>query len=236
MRATIVSKQIKRTSRETQNTNRENKISSRFSWWYNLSERFSFFLVVFTLILAIATVGLWIATRDLVNDAKESSITNLRAWVGPTNASMNIKPSKSQPVEISIEYQNTGKEPAISFMHTVELSTVPSKSFFPQISDDSNDDVGKGYGWVLSCDHSKERAGPVVYPTSGTNSYKLNATLDQELIDDSVISGNKIILFQGCFAYKTTSKIHHSLFCYYYKSGVTNIASLDICPSGQVAD
>lgn len=236
MRATIVSKQIKQTSRETQNANRENKIPSRFSWGDNLSERFSFFLVVFTLILAIATVGLWIATRDLVNDAKESSITNLRAWLGPTNASMNSEPGKSQPIEIVVEYQNTGKEPATNFMHTLELSTIPAKNFFPQVPDGNDDVVGSASGWVVSCDPSKQTAGPVVFPTSGVNSYRLNATLDKKLIDDSVISGDKVIVLQGCFAYKTTGKIHHSLFCYYYKSGVTKMANLDICPSGQYAN
>lgn len=232
----IVSKQIKQTSRETENPHRENKISSRSSWWDNPSEKFSFFLMVFTFILAIATVGLWIATRDLVNDAKKSSITNLRAWLGPTNASMNSDLGKSQPIEIVVEYQNTGKEPATNFMHTIELSAIPSKTFFPQIPDNGDDIIGGGYGWVVSCDPSKQSAGPVVFPSSGVNSYRLNAILDKKLIDDSVISGDKVIVLQGCFAYKTTGKIHHSLFCYYYKSGVTKIANLDICPSGQYAD
>lgn len=177
------------------------------------------------------------AAASSVLIARDEFAATQRAWVGPTNVSMNAIPGKSKRIEITIEYQNTGREPAMNFVHTLEQSAPAGKDFFPPIAN-GNDAVVRGYAWKVACDPSKEITGPVVFPTSGVNVYRAYDTLDQKLVNGDVISGNNIIMFQGCFAYKSpvTGEIHNSLFCYYYKSGVTKITNLDICPSGHHAN
>jgi hypothetical protein len=65
-------------------------------------------LAIFTIVLAFATVFLWVATRDLANEAAESSRRELRAYVGVSPP----KFGKTDPDEVSILVENGGKTPA----------------------------------------------------------------------------------------------------------------------------
>ena len=56
------------------------------------------------------------------------------------------------------------------------------------------------------------------------------------MIDDDVMSGKKIILLSGCFAYQTGGAVHHSAYCYFYQNGRVDFSHLAICQSGNYAD
>ena len=65
-------------------------------------------LVSFTIMLAFATLALWVATRDLANDAAQSSKNALRAYV----AVHHPKFGKPDPDSITIVAENAGQTPA----------------------------------------------------------------------------------------------------------------------------
>lgn len=159
-------------------------------------------------------------------------ISNQRALVGPTNASMASEPTKSKDAEVAIEYRDFGKEPATNFTYTADMFIAPENFFTSTLNGEANNRITSQ---MLACMKSQTSEGNIVYPTM-TNGYNLYVTLDKKWIADSVITGDKIILAQGCFIYKTMGKIHHSYFCYFFKNGSTKPANLNICPIGQYAN
>jgi hypothetical protein len=79
-------------------------------------------------------------------------------------------------------------------------------------------------------------SGQVVYPSTGFSQYTLGAKSDKTLVDDLIVSGEKVVVMQGCFLYATGQTVHHSFFCFFYKNKFTRISNLNICPSGHYAD
>jgi hypothetical protein len=84
-----------------------------------------FWLVVFTCLLFVATLLLWIATRSLVVDARETSRKQLRAY-------LSLKPSNmvfigDVPLEIDLIIKNHGQTPAsrVVFQNAVHFPEYP---------------------------------------------------------------------------------------------------------------
>ncbi len=154
-----------------------------------------------------------------------------RAWVGPRDARLESKPVAAKKNKAIVEYQNTGKEPAVGFVYTA----------FPFVVTAAEDTSGASAKTMLEnmqkCINTQPAmlAG-VVFPTSGFNAGNLTTSIDETLIDQDVVDGNKIIVMQGCFAYQTGNITHHSAFCFFYKADQTDIAHLNICRSGNYAD
>jgi hypothetical protein len=65
-------------------------------------------LAVFTIVLAFSTIFLWVATRDLANEAAKASKVELRAYV----AINHPKFGKADPDTVSIGVENGGQTPA----------------------------------------------------------------------------------------------------------------------------
>jgi hypothetical protein len=59
------------------------------------------------------------ATKQSENSDK-TLVQTQRAWVGPINASIASEPAIGKPVEITIQYQNSGRELALGFIYSVE--------------------------------------------------------------------------------------------------------------------
>jgi hypothetical protein len=68
-------------------------------------------LASFTIMLALSTIFLWIATRDLVREAKGTSERELRAYLGVENVSLKLLQVGEKP-EITIVVRNFGQTPA----------------------------------------------------------------------------------------------------------------------------
>ena len=65
-------------------------------------------LTIFTIVLAVSTILLWVATRDLANEAARSSRLELRTYVGAGHP----KFGKPDPTEVTIDVENGGRTPA----------------------------------------------------------------------------------------------------------------------------
>jgi hypothetical protein len=130
-----------------------------------------------------------------------------------------------------VEYQNTGREPALSFVfHAAPLVA--------SLSEDAEGKLaGKMTDYLQKCISTPARAlAGVVFPTSGFSASQLSSEVDGKLIDEGVVAGEKILVVQGCFAYQTGNITRHSAFCFFYRADQTDIAHLNVCLSGNYAD
>ena len=174
------------------------------------------------------------ATKQSENSDK-SLIQAQRAWAGPRNASFAAEPTVGKPVEIAIDYQNSGHEPAVGFVYFTEPFLIS------QAEGNNGVAIAKIQNYMQSCQATKEwQGGSVIYPTVssgfGGGGYSLTLKSKDDLIDDDVVKGDNVVIVQGCFLYRTFATARHSYFCYFYKQGMTKIQSLNICPSGHYAD
>jgi hypothetical protein len=166
-------------------------------------------------------------------NSERTLIQTQRAWVGPRNVAFLADPAIGKAIEINIEYQNSGREPATSFRYFTE-------PFAMEPSDDANGALaGKINNYMKACRNNKEwQGGSVVYPmaTAIGPGYNLFVKSNEDFVDEAIVRGDKIIVVQGCFWYTTIELPKHTYFCYFYKHGVTKIQNLNICASGHDAD
>jgi hypothetical protein len=123
-----------------------------FGWWRNPSDRFAALIALFTAGLFAATLGLWLATNDLVLDAKEASERQLRAYVGISAAT----PIHVEATRISITMDNFGQTPAnsVKFFSNWEFlpkgANLPADFDFPEIDacpENKNEMLSNGPIW-----------------------------------------------------------------------------------------
>jgi hypothetical protein len=179
-----------------------------------------------------ATVAAAAATKQSENSDK-ALVQAQRAWVGPRNASIAADPAIGKPVEITIEYQNSGREPATGFFYFVEpFGMLPAEEADGTLA-------VKIHSYMKACQDTKEwPGGSVVYPSSSGfgGGYTLSIKTTDNFIEEAMINGEKTIIVQGCFVYKTLEAPKHSYFCYFYRQGFTKIQNLNICLAGHDAN
>jgi hypothetical protein len=171
-----------------------------------------------------------VAMGEAATVSRDNMIAANRAWVGPSNASFAAEPSVGKAVDVTISYQNTGREPALNFINfSRPLAGTPE--------DEKTTIVELITNYLEACKSYQEwNGGSVVYPSTGFSSYNLSLKIPDDLTDDAVIKGDKLIYLQGCFLYRSFGLPRHSYFCYFYKQGFTKIGNLNICNSGHYAD
>jgi hypothetical protein len=171
-----------------------------------------------------------IATKQ-AEASERAAVQAQRAWVGPQNASFATEPVAGKPVDITLTYQNTGRQPALGFTYLVEV--------FAVTTDEDQRGVASGRmarGLQQCKSTEKWSGGSVIYPSTGSGNYTLFVKSKDDFVDDAVVKGNKMVVVQGCFLYRTFERPHHSYFCYFFKGGQTKIQNLNICNSGHDAD
>jgi hypothetical protein len=166
------------------------------------------------------------ATRDNIKAAQ-------RAWVGPRNLKSDKAPVLNQPLNVILEYQNTGRDPATDAVKDIDVFT----------GTDADDKSGlipnKINDFISSCKIMwKPLSANVVYPSGGWlgTPYELTKVVDGQLIDEEIVAGTKNIYATGCIVYKTFESIHRSWFCFFYKNGKVKPENWAICEIGNGAD
>lgn len=172
------------------------------------------------------------ALADNAKVAHDNMIASERAWVGPTNASIDGAIQVGKELGINIEYANTGKEPANNFVPSIDGFTITSEE------DTGGKTVQRLFTYFQKCQIEAPSivAGQVVFPTTGFTRYNYNSKIPAESIDQDFIDGKKTLIVQGCFVYVSFSVIRHTYFCFFYKSNVTKQSNLNICQIGHYAD
>jgi hypothetical protein len=172
------------------------------------------------------------AAIDSAKTAQENMVASQRAWVGPRNAKSATGPELEKNLDIVVEYQNTGREPALETIVDSELFVATKEE------DDSGAVTNRVNDFTAKCrikwDPTKKG---VVFPSGNTSSaYELTRTLDADEIDQEVLDGSKTIILDGCFVYKSAGGIRRSSFCYFFTSKKTKPTNWGICAVGNDAD
>jgi hypothetical protein len=169
-------------------------------------------------------------------DISAKAVTSAsRAWLGPLTATINSV-QKDKGLEGIVQYQNTGREPAIDVFQSVFGKTYPLESW-------KNEEAAKDIGALASGCLAITDVGhglQVVYPNTGFSAYQIHFDTSKApgivIVDDDMIAGKTIFKVQGCFVYRTIETIHHSAFCYFYQGNYTSLPNLNICNVGNAAD
>ena len=182
-------------------------------------------IVAVTIVALFALGSDWIFYRQLTQLRAEQ-----RAWLGPQYARSDRPPSFGKAFEVSVSYQNTGKEPA----GDVVSETAPFAVALDQATSATVDRKIKD-----AADHCLALApgagAKVVYPGTAAAD-RTPISVRRELIDWEFLYGVKILVVPGCYAYKSGGTTHHSAFCFFYQHGFSNPNNWPLCQAGNYAD
>jgi len=172
------------------------------------------------------------ALADSATTAHDNMILAERAWVGPTNASFGTEPAIGKPIEITVTYQNSGRQPALNFLPLMDAFAVSDQEDKAGVTDQ------RTRAGIQNCINTKQWAGgSVAFPSTGFSNFSFFTKTKDDFVDDTILKGTKTVVVQGCFLYRTFDAPHHSYFCFFYKGGgVTRIQNLNICSGGHAAD
>jgi hypothetical protein len=182
---------------------------------------------------AVATVRAADAATRQSENSDRAIVQAQRAWVGPLVASFAAEPSIGKAIEITVNYQNSGHEPAIGFVYSIE-------PFGADVADDKSGVAdARIQNYLAACKNTLEwRGGSVVYPSTGGfgGGYAMNSKTKDDFVTEGMIKGDTLIVVQGCFLYQTFETPKHSYFCYFYRQGMTKFQNLNICIAGHSAN
>jgi hypothetical protein len=154
-----------------------------------------------------------------------------RAWVGPTIAKVVGTPEIGKPLKISIQYANSGREPALNFIYAADVLAATA-------ADEANGALtAKVNAAFRGCKEATTlRAGQVVFPTVANTANTLSVTTNDKFVDQAIIDGETTIVIDGCLVYKSFDVIRHSYFCYFYNNKTPTPDGLNFCENGAGAD
>jgi hypothetical protein len=165
------------------------------------------------------------------NNSDRALILAQRAWVGPTIAAIEAAPEIGKPLKISIQYANSGREPALNFIYAGDV-------FAATAADEANGVItAKVNAAFKGCAAATTlRSGQVVFPTVANTTNNLGLTTNDEFVDQAIMDGEKTIIVDGCFVYKSFDVIRHSYFCFFFNNKKTKREGLNYCENGAGAD
>lgn len=185
--------------------------------WYVSSERgknrFNV-IALFLSALALAGAG-WSAVESSLQVAASQEANRMnaesgRAWLGPVDASFDKTPVIGSPLKITVNYQNSGHEPATGIVTDIESFVY---KVIPAIDAVFADTINSYDASCKTVQPSPE--GRVAMPTGQASLlYKVTKTLDSSLIDNTIKSGTKSFTIYGCISYTASNKTRHSYYCF----------------------
>lgn len=182
---------------------------------------------------AIATillvgVGIWgvVETRHALELSE-------RAWVAVVGGVVTEQPTAGQPMHLAVTYANSGKEPATDLSFASDSGSITKPL--------NNDFTGVAVRPNATCKGLKPtREGGTVVPGSinmrGSDSARGNNPV---MLTDAIVKGDIYYYTQGCFAYHTFGRTHHSAFCYLFltdSSKPWQQTRVTACPIGNTVD
>jgi len=139
-------------------------------------------LTIVTLLLFLATLGLYQATRDLVHDADHNARRQLRAYVNVTQSELEML-GPEKPGKITVWIKNSGQTPAYKLQYSMNIfvGPYPLKETVPIKQGEATSILGPSVEVLL---------GPA----------ELGATLTQDQVKE-VYSGRMAVYAQGIVRY-----------------------------------
>lgn len=136
--------------------------------------------------------------------------------------SLSAEPKIGKFIAITIEYENTGHEPALNFDFII----------IPHVKTDAEaaaDDLRTVFDTCKAMPDSDR--GSVVFPGLAGRIERpdYGTVIPDGLIDAAVEKGQSTLDISGCFTYQTFGTVHHTSFCYWYRKGATDFRNLRVC-------
>ncbi len=166
--------------------------------------------------------------RDSNDTARQTLVEGSRAWIGPDGGS-SPEPSLGSDLTMSVSFRNTGKTPAFNVFYVAKPLTFTKQQ-------------ASGNGAQIleiesRCNTETGLANlGVAYPGTGANAYSMRTRFDKSMIDQKVLDGDRDLVVVGCFFYKTFEVVHHTNFCFYFRSKLVPAGNWSFCEVGNDAD
>jgi hypothetical protein len=175
--------------------------------------------------------------------AHDNIVADHRAWVGPLVQTIE-KPTINQPIVYSMQYGNSGKQPALLVTGGVfKIYTIEQWN-----SGEAGGDIQMARDSCFSLKDKFTSASTVAFPTSGFGGYTFNAKSpgsgpNKIVVDQDMLDGKKIIAFLACFRYMAYDIVRHTTTCGFYQADLNsgtgpspNTVPLNFCVGGNDAD
>lgn len=162
------------------------------------------------------------AANESAKTTRDAYVASQRAWVGPSNAKIDGEIAIGKALKIVVDYLNTGREPALNFIYTIDALT-------STLDDEKNGiTMAKINAAFTACRESQViNGGSVVFPSTGginPSGQAVTITTNDSFVDQDIVDGNNIAVVDGCFVYKSIGIVRHSYFCYFYRAKQSQVA------------
>ncbi len=209
-------------------------------WWFQQTDpvaKFTGWVAIYTAVLCGVSGLQFLALLSTDRTTHQALVAANRAWVGPAIGTITSI-EKDRGIEVTIQYNNTGREPAFDFFDTFDYE------IFPMLEWNSGAAAEKLSDWSSRCLKVDKisRGARVAYPTSGATFYSLIYNTDNAAnkrrwkATEGIVEGREAFAVQGCFLYRSIDAIRHTSFCLFYQANVTKLPALNLCTVGNEAD
>lgn len=151
------------------------------------------------LLVIVGVVGVFYTSRTI--ELSE------RAWLNTAGVQLTRNPIAGEPLYYSINVANSGKEPAldIAIVRDFAQTQPPLSRDLTTIKVPEN----------TTCDGiAPIRGSAVITPNGAMNNTNNTGTgAHQVRVDDAFLHGEVVIVIEGCVAYRTFNRVHHTAFC-----------------------
>jgi hypothetical protein len=168
-----------------------------------------------------------------VSETRKSMELSERAWASVIGAIISMPPTVGQPLHFNLMIPNTGKEPAVDLNYASDFGVAPT----PPNDDFSSLTVRSN----KTCEGLQPQdAGGFITPGGGVQRGTDSGRGDHPvLLTDDIVQGRSLLYTQGCIAYRTFGKIHHSSYCFVFSlkpNTPWNASLVSACPNGNTTD
>jgi hypothetical protein len=171
-------------------------------WVYREDHRYQRWALIFSATaVAISASALIVTSWAAMNASKAD-----RAWVGPTTIRLSQKPAIGKEVRFTLEYQNSGRQPALDFFYEPD-----SYSFNREMTRDA---AARANAYIDRCKAFNPGSNKLtIFPGKGTSEVY---AVPKTFVTEAVASGKEVVLINGCFVYRTLTEVHRTAFCFKY--------------------
>ena len=160
---------------------------------------------------AIATIMLVVVGIWGIFATENSLELSERAWLGSSGSMVSLQPTAAQPLHYVLLFMNSGKEPALDLNFAQDSGSIevpPNDDLANAVTRDN-----------VTCDNLMPlKGGGVVLPGAGLQrGIDTGRGAHPIFVNDDVLKGRHYIYTQGCVAYRSFGRVHHTSFCFLYQ-------------------
>lgn len=146
-------------------------------------------------------------------DAEKATVEANRAWIAPRGLYIDYEHSTKKGVDLIVEYENIGKEPALNLTFNQYIDD------FTGGAPASNNQTAPAIKANKTCIDPIKGHPPSFPMRQGGNEGMMLTMNDGNFLKNfpAMLAGNRTLYFEGCFSYVTFLATHRSAFCYYLR-------------------